>query len=127
MNKKWLSIPLVLTLSLTMAGTAFAAWGGSYGGSTVTTPAPAPAPAPAAPSALTTLTGTVAAVDTVNSTLKVTDASGVETIYTVASTVTINILNDPTPKTLADIKVGDTVVLSFYNKVLKDIDVTARA
>lgn len=123
MNKKWLSILLVLALSLTMAGTAFAAWGGSWGGSPATTPAPAPA----APSALTSLTGTVTAVDTVNSTLTVKDASGVETIYTVASTVTINILNDPAPKTLADIKVGDTVVLSFYNKVLKDIDVTARA
>lgn len=120
MNKKvnkWFSILLVVVLSMTMAGTAFAAWGGSWGGSG----------GAGGSSALTTVTGTVTAVDVANSKLTVKDASGVETIYTVASTVTINILNDPTPKTLADILVGDTVVLTFYGNVLKDIDVTARA
>lgn len=120
MNKKvnkWFSILLVVVLSMTMAGTAFAAWGGSWGG----------AGGAGGSSALTTVTGTVTAVDVANSKLTVKDASGVETIYTVASTVTINILNDPAPKTLADILVGDTVVLTFYGKVLKDIDVTARA
>ena len=115
MNKKWLSILLVLALSLTMAGTAFAAWGGgSYGGG-------------GGSSLLTTATGTVTAVDVANSKLTVKDANGVVTTYTVASTVTINILNNPTNVTLDKVLVGDTVVLTLYNKVLRDIDVTARA
>lgn len=85
--------------------------------------ATAPAPAPAT---MTTAQGTVSAVDTGNSKITVKGTNGTETTYDIASTVTINILNDPALKTLADILAGDTIILTFYNNVVVDIDVIAR-